>query len=227
MSRIATISAAALSLSAGAIASAGTVIGPYTETFDADAANWTNFNSSATLDWFSSGGPDDSAYASGTYNLENASGFFPPVVLRAQSDSNASDGAFVGNWIESGVIGFGFDIRHDLSEALTITGRFATPMNNPGAATESAITVEPNTWTTVTFDLTPDSPDIISFGSGDYQSIFSNIGNIQIGFNVPQGLAGQDIPVRFDIDNAGIIIPTPGTLALLGLAPLACVRRRR
>jgi len=227
MSRIAIAASAALVLAASAVASAGSLVGPFTETFNDGNANWTNFNNTAPLDWFPAGGPDGSGYASGTYNLQNASGFFPPVVLRGQGSSNASAGAFIGDWIASGVIGFSFDIRHDLSEALTITGRFATPQNNPGAATESSLAVQPNTWTTVSFDLTPDSADIISFGSGNYESIFSNIGNIQLGFNVPQGLAGQDIEVRFDLDNASLIIPAPGTVALLGLAGVGLVRRRR
>ena len=227
MSRTTLFASATLILTAGAAASAGSLVGPFTETFDSGNANWTNFNNSAPLDALAVGGPDGSGYASGTYNLQNASGFFPPVVLRGQGSSNASGGAFVGDWIASGVVGFSFDIRHDLSEALTITGRFSTPMNNPGAATESSITVEPNTWTTVTFDLTEDSTDIISFGSGTYESIFSNIGNIQLGFNVPQGLAGQDIEVRFDLDNAALVIPAPGSAALLALAGLGMVRRRR
>lgn len=220
-------SAIACSFVVASGAFAGGLVGPFTETFNDGNANWTNFNNSGPADWFASGGPDGSGYLSGGYNLANASGFFPPVILRGQADSNASGGAFVGNWIESGVIGFSFDIRHDLDQPLTIFTRFATPQNNPGAATESSITVEPNTWTTVTLDLTPDSPDIISFGSGSYESIFSNIGNIQIGFNVPQGLAGQDIPVRLDLDNAGVIIPAPGTVGLLGLAGLGLARRRR
>jgi len=227
MSRIAITASAALVLAASSVASAGSLVGPFTETFDSGSANWSNFNNSGPLDWFAAGGPDGSGYASGTYNLQNASGFFPPVVLRGQGGNGASGGAFVGDWIASGVIGFSFDIRHDLSEALTITGRFATPMNNPGAATESSITVESNTWTTVTFDLTEGSTDIISFGSGTYQSVFSNVGNIQLGFNVPQGLAGQDIEVRFDLDNAALVIPTPGTAALLGLAGIGLARRRR
>ena len=227
MSRTCLFASAALLVSVGSAASAGSLVGPFTETFEGGNANWTNFNNSGPLDWFPTGGPDGSGYASGTYNLQNASGFFPPVVLRGQGDSNASGGAFVGDWIASGVIGFSFDIRHNLSEPLTITGRFATPMNNPGAATESSITVEPNTWTTVTFDLTPESDDIISFGSGTYESVFSNIGNIQLGFNVPQGLAGQDIEVRFDLDNAALVIPSPGAAGLLGLAGLGLVRRRR
>ncbi len=225
MLRFAIATGATLAVSTTALA--GGLVGPFTETFDAGNANWTNFNGSGGLDWFSSGGPNDSAYVSGGFNLQNASGMFPPVVLRAQQGDNASGGAFVGNWIESGVIGFSFDIRHDLDQPITIFGRFATPQNNPGAAVNSSITVEPNTWTTVTFDLTEDSADIISFGSGTYESIFSNVGNIQLGFYVPDGLAGQDIPMRLDLDNAGLLIPSPGAAGLLGLAGIAAMRRRR
>lgn len=221
------IAPVALALTLAGTASAGSIVEPFIETFDNDAAGWTNFNGASTLDWFPSGGPSDSAYASGTYNLENASGMFPPVVLRAEDGPDASGDAFVGDWIAAGIVGFTLDIRHDLDQPLTIFGRFATPQNNPGASAFSSITVEPNTWTTVVFDVTEDSNDIISFGSGDYQSVFSNIGNVQLGFEVPQGLAGQDIPVRLDIDNAGVIIPTPGTVGLLGLAGMGLVRRRR
>ena len=210
-----------------ASASAGSIVEPFIETFDNDSANWTNFNGSGNLEWFNSGGPADSAYASGTYNLENASGFFPPVVLRAEDGSDASGDAFVGDWIASGIVAFTLDIRHDLDQPLTIFGRFATPQNNPGAAAFASVVVEPNTWTTVTFDVTETSTDIISFGSGTYESIFSNIGNVQLGFDVPQGLAGQDIPLRLDIDNAGLVVPTPGGAALLGIASLSLVRRRR
>lgn len=226
MSCYRSLAAAALVATVSSAAFASGIIGPFTETFESDSAAWRNFNGSAELDWLPAGGPDGSGYASGTYNLQNASGFFPPVVLRAQQNFGSSGNAFVGDWIASGVIGFEFDIRHDLSEPITITGRFATPQNNPGAATESSIQVLPNTWTRVVFDLTPDSTDIISFGSGNYQSIFSNVGNIQLGFNVPQGLAGQDILMRLDIDNAGLVIPSPATIALVGFAPLVMRRRR-
>jgi len=201
-------------------------ISPFTETFEGGAANWRNANGTTELDWFASGGPDGSAYASGVLNLSGASGFFPPTFMRAQENFDSSGGAFVGNWIAAGVVGFAFDIRHDLPEPITITTRFATPDNNPGASTESPFMVMPNTWTRITLDLTPDSPDIISFGSGDYQMVFEDIGRIQFGLNVPASLAGQNIDGRFDIDNAGVIVPAPGSLALaLGLGLLA--RRRR
>ncbi|MFB3430919.1 MAG: hypothetical protein ABL309_08360 [Phycisphaerales bacterium] len=221
------IAPVALALTAAGTTSAGSIVEPFIETFDSNSAGWTNFNGAAALEWFPGGGPNGSAYASGTYNLQNASGFFPPVVLRAEDGSDASGDALVGDWIASGIVGFTLDIRHDLDQPLTIFGRFATPQNNPGASAFSSITVEPNTWTTVVFDVTEDSTDIISFGSGDYQSIFSNIGNVQLGFEVPQGLAGQDIPVRVDIDNAGVVIPGPGGAALLSIASIGLLRRRR
>ncbi len=198
----------------------------FIESFPTDSANWRNFDGSGALDWFSSGGPDGSSYASGNFNLVNATGGFPPVVLRAQSSFNSSGNAFVGNWLSAGVTGVSFDIRHDLPESIGITGRFATPMNFPGASTESVISVAPNIWTTIFFDLTEGSSDIVSLGGGTYGAIFSNIGNIQIGFNVPAGLGGQDIDARFDIDNFRII-PAPPVAGVIMLGGLAAVRRRR
>lgn len=198
----------------------------FVETFPADSANWRNFNGSGMLDWFPSGGPDGSSYASGSFNLLNATGGFPPVVIRAQANFNSSGNAFVGDWLSQGVTGVSFDIRHDLPESITITGRFATPMNFPGASTESAIAVAPNTWTTIFFDLTEGSSDIISLGGGTYAGIFSSIGNIQLGFNVPAGLGGQDINARFDIDNFAIV-PTPASIALLAMGGFTVARRRR
>ncbi|XOV76192.1 MAG: hypothetical protein ACFHWZ_04415 [Phycisphaerales bacterium] len=76
------IAPVALALTAAGTTSAGSIVEPFIETFDSNSAGWTNFNGAAALDWFPGGGPNGSAYASGTYNLQNASGFFPPVVLR-------------------------------------------------------------------------------------------------------------------------------------------------
>jgi hypothetical protein len=132
----------------------------------------------------------------------------------------------VGDWIAAGVTGVSFEFRHNLSEAVTLTGRFATPANSPGASTVSQTVIAPNEWTTITFDLTEGSPDIISLGGGTYAGIFSNIGNMQFGFNVPASLAGQDIDARFDIDNFRII-PTPGAGAALALGVFGLTARRR
>lgn len=217
-------------VAAGVVSGASAQIVGFVEDFNADAAAWRNFNSASILEWISTGGPDGTAFARSNYNLTAASGGFPPVVIRAQSSFTppSSGGAYVGNWIDAGVTGVRFSFRHDLPEAISLTGRFATPLNNPGAATQTSFTVAPNVWTEIFYDLTEGSPDIISYGSGNHLSVFSNIGNIQLGFNVPAGYAGQNIDVRFDIDNF-TIVPAPGTLAMLGIAGLGLGRggRRR
>lgn len=218
--------AASAALLAAMSGAASGSITSFVETFDSDAANWRNSDGSAVLDWFPAGGPDGSAYASGTFNLINATGGFPPTVIRGQLGFGSSGGSFAGDWIAAGVTGFSFEFRHDLPESIVVTGRFATPANFPGASTESSIQVAPNTWTTVFYDLTPGSPDIISLGGGTYPAIFSNIGNIQIGFNVPASLSGQDLLGRFDIDNIRII-PAPGAAGMALLAGLSILRRRR
>jgi hypothetical protein len=207
-----------------ASSAAADIVG-FQEHFDSDAAEWRNSNGAAVLDWFAAGGPDGSGYASSLFNLSGTSvGGFPPTVIRGQSNFGSSAGAYVGDWIAAGVTGISFDIRHNLAEALTITGRFATPVNNPGASVVSSTVIASNQWTTVTFDLTLGSADFISFGGSDYNTIFSNIGNIQIGFNVPTSLAGQNIDARFDIDNVHIV-PAPASMLLLSLGLVA--RRRR
>lgn len=202
-------------------------INGFVEDFNADAADWRNFNGSAVLDWVSTGGPDGSAYASSLFNLSGTNpGGFPPTVIRAQANFNSSNGAYVGDWIAAGVTGVSFDIRHNLSEPVTLTGRFATPANSPGASTVSQTVIAPNQWTTITFDLTEGSPDIISLGGGTYAGIFSNIGNMQFGFNVPASLAGQDIDARFDIDNFAIV-PTPGAGFAMAFGAFGFASRRR
>jgi hypothetical protein len=218
--------AAIVAVSQFVAANASAAITDFSENFAAGAQNWRNSNGASVLAWSATGGPDDGAYVRSVFNLSSTTvGGFPPTVIRAQSSYGSSNGAYVGNWIDAGVTGVNFMFRHDLSEAISVTGRFATPVNTPGASTVSTIVVNPNTWTLVSFDLREGSPDIISLGGGTYAQIFSNIGNMQIGFSVPAALAGQNVNGSFDLTNFNIV-PAPGALALLALGGLAARRRR-
>lgn len=209
-----------------ASSSASAAITDFSETFAAGAQNWRNSNGASVLAWSATGGPDDGAYVRSVFNLSSTTvGGFPPTVIRAQSSYGSSSGAYVGDWIAAGVTGVNFMFRHDLSEAVSVTGRFATPVNTPGASTVSSIVVNPNTWTLISFDLRQGSPDIVSLGGGTYAQIFSNIGNMQIGFTVPAALAGQNVNGSFDLTNFNIV-PAPGAVALLAVAGLAARRRR-
>ena len=200
----------------------------FNESFVANSASWRNSNGSTDLAWYPIGGPDGTmSYASSTFNLSTTTvGGFPPTVIRAHASYGSSAGGYVGNWIAAGATGVNFMFRHDLTEAVTVTGRFATPTNAPGASVVSTTVILPNTWTLVSFDLREGSPDIISLGGGTYQAIFSNIGNMQFGFTVPAALAGQNIDGHFDITEFNVV-PAPGALALLGVAGVIGRRRSR
>jgi hypothetical protein len=221
------VRSAALAAACGFAGSASAAITDFYETFASGAQNWRNSNGASVLGWTASGGPDGGAYVTSVFNLSGTSaGGFPPTVIRAQSNFGSSGGAYVGNWIAAGVTGVSFQFRHNLSESITVTGRFATPVNNPGASVASSLVVAPNTWTLVSFDLREGSPDFVSLGGGTYAGIFSNIGNMQLGFTVPAPLAGQNIDGSFDLANFAVV-PAPAATALALLAAPGFGGRRR
>jgi hypothetical protein len=206
-------------------ASAGII--DFRESFASGAANWRNSNGASILNWSAAGGPGGASFVTSLFNLSATTvGGFPPTVIRAAQSYGSSDGAYVGNWIATGVTGVTFQFRHNLSETISVTGRFATPVNTPGASVVSAVVVAPNTWTMISFDLREGSSDIVSLGGGTYAGIFSNIGNMQFGFSVPGALAGQNIDASFDLTEFAIV-PAPGSFAFFGLAAVCGTRGRR
>ncbi|MBM4052967.1 MAG: hypothetical protein FJ270_09555 [Planctomycetes bacterium] len=222
MFRSVAVSCAALALSSTTFAS----INGFNESFAGGAANWRNFNGTATLGWTAAGGPSDAAFVTGQFNLANTTvGGFPPTVMRAAASYGSSNGGYVGNWIDAGVTNVGFWFRHDLSQSIVLTGRFATPTNSPGASVVSFAPIAANTWTYINFNVAQGSSDIISLGGGTYSAIFSNIGNIQLGFQVPAALAGQNITGSFDMTGFNLT-PAPGAVALLAAGGLVRSRRR-
>lgn len=222
----ATAAACVATIAAVANVASATVVG-FREDFTTGSAAWRNSNGSADLAWSASGGADGSGYATSTFNLSvTTPGGFPPTVIRAQQGYGSSGGAFAGNWIADGATAVSFWFRHDLSEAIGLTGRFASANNFPGAAVVSFVPVQPNTWTLVTFDVSATSNAFVSFEGSSYAAVFSNIGNMQLGFAVPAALIGQNIDGHFDIDGF-TIVPAPGAWALLMVAGVATRRRRR
>lgn len=216
------VSAIALVCSSSALAS----INGFTESFASGAANWRNFNGQAQLGWTASGGPDDAAFVTGQFNLSSTTvGGFPPTVIRAASSYGSSNGGYVGNWMDAGVTSVGFWFHHDLGESITVTGRIATPINTPGASVVSSTMVASGTWTWLSFDVSQGSNQIVSLGGGTYSAIFSNVGNIQIGFQVPTALAGQNVTGNFSMTGF-TLVPAPGALALLAAGGLVRGRRR-
>ena len=225
MHRVLCVTAACGVASFASFASAD-IVG-FREDFTADAANWRNSNGSAVLAWSSAGGPSGGSFVTSTFNLSSTTaGGFPPNVIRAQQSYGSSGGGYIGNWLAAGVTGISFSFRHDLAEAINVTGRFASAANFPGAAVVSFTPVLPNTWMTIAIDLRSTSPNFVSFEGSSYEAVFSNIGNMQFGFTVPASMVGQNIDGHFDLANF-TIVPAPGAFALIGLGGLASSRRRR
>ena len=214
------------SLICTACALAGTV--PFTEEFETDAAGWYDTSETLLLTWASDGGPDNSSHVLGAFNFLNSAPGDTPLLFRAQDEFNSSGGAFEGNWITGGVSEFSAFVRHDAGLPLTYFARFSSPFNFPGAVALNFAPVPSATWTLISFEIDPGSPQFLSFEGSDFETVFSNIGHIQIGVSVPEGLAGIDQEFVFGLDKA-TIVPEPGTLAILVVGSgvfLGCRTRR-
>lgn len=197
---------------------------PFTEDFDADNAGWKD-TASADLSFVAAGGPDGSGYVSGSFSFANAAEGDTPVLLRGQGNFDASGDAFVGNWLSDGVSGFNAWVRHDAPFPLTYFARFASSINFPGAVAISFAPVPPNTWTKISFDIGALNPQFVTFEGSDFNSVFGNVGNVQLGVSVFAPLAGYIPAVTLDLDRP-TITPEPATLGLMSLGGWALLRRR-
>lgn len=198
---------------------------PFTEDFSADNAAWKDA-AGADLTYVAAGGPDGGSFVTGSFSFDAANANDPMTLIRGQDNFDSSADAFVGNWISDGVTQFSAWVRHDAPMPLPMFARFATPVNFPGAAGIQFAPVLPNIWTLLTINIGPASPQIVYEGPGaTFNSVFGNVGNIQIGVSVPGVLAGSSQPLTIELDKP-TITPEPASLGMLAAGALMLLRRR-
>lgn len=209
---------------ASANASATTV--PFSEDFPTDNANWKDTNY-ADLTHVASGGPDGSSYVNASFSFEFSSEDDATVLFRGHDEFNFSGNNFVGNWNADGVATLTAQFRHNAPVPLSFFARTSSPAGFPGAVAVQFGVALPNVWTEVVFDVTPSSPQIVTYEGSDWASVFSNIGHVQLGVSVPASLEGDAGTYSFDLDQVAIALPEPSTLMLGSLGMLFLFSRQR
>jgi len=221
----------ALTMATAALAAQASAATYFSEGFGSGNANW-RFSTATPLTAVASGGFDGGAYVSHTLTLP-AAPTASQTLFRAQTPFNSSGLAYTGNWQSLGVYQVSAWVRQNTGQPLVLNARVASEFNFPGASYYSAIAPDPanvpsGVWTKVTFDVTPTSSQNVVYETS-YGEVFSAVGNLQFGINIPAGLNGGG-PFTFELDQVEVLrVPEPAVagMASLAVAGLGLVRRRR
>lgn len=220
-------------IASATIATTAQAVTTYMETFDTNASAWLNGASTAAV-YSTTGGVGDSGHISYTSSFDSgASGPFgaPPlqILMRGNNSADASGDAFVGNWLATGatVDFLTLSVRHNYTATLNLYARFDAGSGAAASlAFDSDFAIAPDTWTTISIPIVNSNPPFLSYGAGDFNSVFSNVQNLQFGLYVPGSTTFTDL--KFDIDNVSITtIPETSSVALLGVGALGLLRRKR
>jgi hypothetical protein len=221
--------AAALVVTSAAIAGP---TNPFTETFDSGASNWLGGGFLPPAE-FATGGVGDSGYIQAQTGFEFSDPEAFNVAFRANKGllpgTDASGGAFIGDWIDAGVTNLSFSVRHDIPVPVTVFVRIAADSFGapfPGAVAINFSPVFAGQWTDISIDINEANPQFVTYEGSSFQSILSNVGFLQIGVTAPDALLGDPTIYNIDLDNVAIV-PAPAGAAALGTLALAAARRRR
>lgn len=212
--------------------SAAFAVTNFTETFSTNASGWLTGASTAPT-YHATGGVAGSGYISYTSTFTSAASGpmgAPPlqILMRGNNSANASGDAFVGNWLADGVDSLSVAIRHNYTTPLTLYARLNAAAGAAASSAPSpAYTIAPNTWTKLTLPIINSNPPFLSFGAGTFNSVFSNINDLQIGLYVPASTTFTNL--KFDLDNVSLSVPEPASLGLvgIGIGALVSLRPRR
>ena len=213
------------------MAGSACAVSTFTETFATGDSDWLN-GSSGTPTYVATGGASgfgDTGFISYTPAPFNsgAGGFGDPlrILFRGNNAADASGDAFVGNWLADGVQSFSVAVRHNHDTDLTLFLRLNAQFGAAASLANDALyTIAPNTWTTITVPIVDSNPPFLSYGAGNFNSVFSGINDVQVGLYLPGDTEFDGLTV--DLDNVNITVPEPG-VAGAGLAGLGMLLRRR
>lgn len=158
------------------------------------------------------------------------------MALRARHDNpwNSSGDAFRRNWEAEGIRRVSAYVKHDFTDPLNYFMRvaFAGPMGAfPGGTYLATTPVAPNTWTQLTFDVSPNSPQLPPGGleGATWHDVFKDVGFVTFGVAIPNGQAANAAFYNFGIDKVTISTPEPSSvlLAATAIVGFAATSRRR